>query len=129
VEQELYALLIMYNMVRLLIRRAADEHGKDPRSISFLDALQHIIDAAPLMTADQSDQSEGKLQYLLAVIADCQIDRPRRPRINPRVIKVKMSKFGRKTPKHKSEKRDIEKELKIIWECPDITTRVEVLRA
>ncbi len=129
VEQELYALLIMYNMVRLLIRRAADEHGKDPRSLSFLDALQHIIDAAPLMTADPSHQSEDKFQYLLAVIADCEIDRPRRPRINPRVVKVKMSKFGRKSKKHKSEERDIEQELKIIWECPDITTDVQVLRA
>ena len=39
VAQELYAMLIMYNLVRLLIAQAAAQHGKDPRLISFLDAL------------------------------------------------------------------------------------------
>jgi hypothetical protein len=126
VEQELYALLIMYNMVRLLIRQAADEHGQDPCLISFLDALQHIIDAAPLMTANEAEQRQHKFSYLLAVMADCQIDRPRRPRINPRVVKVKMSKFERKSKKHKSEKRNIEQELKIIWPSPDLTNRMEL---
>jgi hypothetical protein len=114
VKQELYALLIMYNAVRLLICQAAVKQGKDPRFISFLDALQHIIDAAPMMTADASEHTEDKFCYLLMVIADCDIDRPRRPRINPRVVKVKMSKFKRKNKRHKSENRDIEKELNII---------------
>jgi len=125
VEQELYAMLIMYNMVRLLIRQAAEEYSKDPCSISFLDALHHIIDAAPLMTADTSKQMDDKFSYLLAVIADCDIDRPRRHRINPRVVKVKMSKFKRKNKIHKSEKRDLEKELKIIWVSPVASMGVE----
>ncbi len=129
VEQELYALLVMYNMVRLLIRRAAEEHGKDPCLISFLSALQHIIDAAPLVTADEPDRQVIKFTYLLALIADCDIDRPRRPRINPRVVKVKMSKFKRKNKKHKSDERDIEKELKIISKHPGITMSMEVLPA
>ena len=64
-------MLIMYNLVRMLIFQAATEHGKDPRLISFLDALQHIIDAAPIMTADTSSRQEAKFNYLLAVIADC----------------------------------------------------------
>jgi len=119
VEQELYAMLIMYNLIRLLIRQAAEEHGKDPCSISFLDALHHIIDAAPLMTADEPAQA-SRFEYLLAVIADCEIDRPRRPRVNPRVVKVKMSKFKRKREKHKSETRDLAKELKIIRPHPSI---------
>lgn len=113
VEQELYALLITYNAVRLLIRQAADEHGKPPGLISFLNALQHIIDAAPILTADTTDPAV-KFRYLLMLIADCEIDRPQRPRINPRVVKVKVSKFKRKRDKHKSETRDIETELKII---------------
>jgi len=118
VEQELYALLITYNAVRLLIRRAAEEHGKNPCSISFLDALQHIINAAPLMTVDESERWQDKFSYLLALIADCDIDRPRRHRINPRVVKVKMSKFKRKNRTHKSEKRNLEQELKIVWGFP-----------
>ena len=119
VEQELYAMLVMYNLIRLLIRQAAEEHGKDPCSISFLDSLQHLIDAAPIMTAGEPAQ-ESPFEYLLAVIADCEIDRPRRPRVNPRVVKVKMSKFKRKHEKHKSETRDLAKELKIIWPHPGI---------
>ena len=124
VEQELYALLITYNAVRLLIRRAAEEHGKAPCSISFLDALQHIINAAPLMTADEPERRQDKFSYLLTLIADCDIDRPRRHRINPRVVKIKMSKFKRKNKTHKSEKRNLEKELKIIWGFPDAAKSV-----
>jgi hypothetical protein len=45
VQQEVYALAIMYNLVRSLISQAATEHSQDPGLISFLDALQHIIDA------------------------------------------------------------------------------------
>jgi len=125
VEQELYAMLIMYNLVRLLICQAAEKHNKDPRLISFLDALQHIIEAAPLMTVDDSDHSRAKnlFWYLLQVIADCDIDRPRRHRINPRVVKVKMSKFKRKNKLHKSEKRNLEQELKIIQVNPTATMR------
>jgi hypothetical protein len=114
VKQELFALLIMYNTVRLLIYQAAVKQGKDPRFISFLDALQHIIDAAPIITAAASEHAEVRFCYLLMVIADCDIDRPRRHRINPRVVKVKMSNFKRKSKKHKSENRNIEQELKII---------------
>ena len=98
----------------MLIYQAAVKQGKDLRFISFLDALQHIIDAAPMMTAAVSEHTEDQFCYLLMVIADCDIDRPRRHRINPRVVKVKMSKFKRKNKKHKSENRNIEKELKIL---------------
>jgi len=121
VKQELYALLIMYNAVRLLIYQAAVRQGKDPRFISFLDALQHIIDAAPIMTAETGEQRQDQFDYLLTLIADCAIDRPRRHRVNPRVVKVKMSKFKRKNKKHKTENRDIERELQILADCDYIS--------
>lgn len=114
VKQEIYALAITYNLVRTLISQAAAEHGQDPTTLSFLDAQQHILDAAPLLTADTPDHREQKRQYLLTLLADCPIDRPRRPRVNPRVVKVKMSKWGRKTDAHKSEVRDIVGQLKIV---------------
>ena len=114
VKQEIYALAITYNLVRTLIAQAATEHDQDPTAISFLDALQHILDAAPLLTATTLERRERKRQYLLTLLADCQIDRPRRPRVNPRVVKVKMSKWGRKTADHKSEARDLAHQLKIV---------------
>ena len=119
VGQELYAMLIMYNLVRLLIVQATATNGKDPRSISFLDVLQHIIDAVPIMTASDSEQQQERFNYLLTLIANCNIDRPRRHRINNRVIKVKMSRFRRKNEKDVSEERNLEKELEIIGENPE----------
>jgi hypothetical protein len=47
VEQELYAVVIIYNLVRELIHQAAMESNRDARGISFLDSLQCIIDAIP----------------------------------------------------------------------------------
>lgn len=114
VKQEVYALAITYNAIRALISQAAAKHGQDPCSISFLDALQHIIDATPMLTASSPTQRKKKYPTMLAVIANCLIDRPRRARLNPRVIKVKMSNWARKNASHKSETRDIVKELKII---------------
>lgn len=122
VAQELYAMLIMYNLVRLLIVQAAVAHDKDPCFISFLDALQHIIDAAPLMTVANADHKQEQFDYLLALIAHSDLDRPRRQRVNPRVVKVKMSKFKRKRKEDKSEQRNLEEELEIISETPETTT-------
>lgn len=114
VKQEIYALAITYNLVRTLICQAAAEHAQDPTTFSFLDVLQHILDAAPFLTAATPDRRALKRQYLLTLLADCQIDRPRRPRLNPRVIKVKMSKWGRKTAAHKSETCDMAAQFKIL---------------
>ena len=115
VKQELYALAISYNAVRAIIAQAATEQDtQDPRAISFLETLQHILDAAPILTAVSSEQREPKRKYLLELIVGCLIDRPRRPRLNPRVVKVKMSKFARKNAEHKSQTRDIVQDLKII---------------
>jgi hypothetical protein len=126
VEQELYAMLIMYNLVRQLIAQAAAAHAQDPRLISFSDALQHLLEAAPLMTALEPDQKAVQFEALLAVVADCQIDRPRRTRINPRVVKVKMSKFNRKGPTDKSEDRDIAKTLEIIGPTSDTSVELAI---
>jgi len=126
VVQELYAMLIMYNLVRRLIVQAAAAHDKDPRFISFLDALQHIIDAAPLMTTRSGQRRPAQFEYLLALIADSDIDRPRRQRVNPRVVKVKMSKFKRKRKGDKSAQRNLAEELEILNEAPETTTALVV---
>ena len=84
--------------------------------MSFLDSLQCVIDAIPNMCLFVGKQAKIKLQYLRSLITDCTIDRPKRNRINPRVIKVKMSKFKRKKRFHKSTSRDLENELLVLGE-------------
>lgn len=126
VEQELYAMLIMYNLVRLLIAQAATAQAKDPGVISFSDALQHILDATPLLTTMDSAQRTVEFKYLLEVIATSEIDRPRRPRLNPRVVKVKMSKFNRKGPTDKSTPRDLAGELEIVGPTSDTPTELTI---
>jgi hypothetical protein len=54
----------------------------------------------------------GKMET--SVIGECKIDRPQRPRINPRVVKVKMSTFKRKRKYHPSTIRNLEDELQIL---------------
>ena len=114
VEQELYAMLIMYNLIRSLIYQSANKEGKEPLQISFLDTLQLIIDSTPFMTTAKDSKRKQIFSYLLKIIADSSIDRPRRLRSNPRVVKVKMSKFKRKRKKNKSEYRNFEEDTQII---------------
>lgn len=114
VQQEIYALAITYNAVRTCMYLAAEQQAQDPSQLSFLDSLHHILDAAPILTAASPDQRQAHWDFLLTLIANCHLDRPSRPRLNPRVVKVKMSKFPRKNPSHTSQERDIVKDLEII---------------
>lgn len=114
VKQELYAVFIVYNLVRDLMHQAADQTKRESRSMSFLDSLQCVIDAIPNMCIAVGKQAKKKFQYLESLIAECVLDRPQRHRINPRVVKVKMSKFKRKGRFHKSTSRDLENELQVI---------------
>lgn len=113
VEQELYAIVITYDLIRSLIYEAASKHGKNPLHISFLNTMQLIIESAPWMSNFYKD-GKNRHDYLLALIADSLIDRPRRLRINPRVVKVKMSKYKRKRNTDKSSYRDFEKDITIL---------------
>lgn len=115
VEQELYAILIAYNMVRSTIREATDREGNNPLLISFLETLQIIIEGGPKMSATISKKRKRmELDYMYKMIADSLIDRPRRPRCNPRVVKQKMSNFRKKRKNDKSEIRNFEEDMVIL---------------
>jgi hypothetical protein len=117
VEQELFAILISYNCIRQLMCQAGEEHDKEPRFLSFFDVLQLIIDAIPIISITRPKSVPLTLNYLLNLIAQSDIDRPRRPRINPRVIKVKSSKFNRKNASHKGEHRNFEEDVNIVFQA------------
>lgn len=114
VEQELYAMMLLYNLIRELMFQAAASVDKDPLVLSFKDCLQLIMDAIPQMSKPgTSGLATQQQQYLLDLLAVAEIDRPRRHRVNDRVVKVKMSKFKRKTRLHQSRSRNIENDLEI----------------
>lgn len=114
VKQEIYAMFIVYNHIRMLMYKAATDNNHDPLEISFLDSSQWIIDAVSHMSEASSSTRENQITYLLQLISESKIDRPRRPRVNPRVVKVKMSKFSLKKAKHTSKERHLDEEIMII---------------
>ena len=114
VEQELYGMLIAYNLVRDLMYQSANQYDKDPLLLSFLDSLQLVIDIIRFINYINTELKDLQSEYLLYLISQSEIDRPRRNRVNPRVVKIKMSKFKRKNSTHKSEIRDLKKDLEII---------------
>jgi hypothetical protein len=114
VEQELYAMLAVYNVVRHMMNQAAEKHQIEPLSISFVDALAAIIDAIPGMSRAPTLRLPYLYEQLLDDIARCAMKRYRRRRRYSRVVKVKMSNFRLKKRGHRGSYRDFEAETRII---------------
>jgi len=116
VRQEIYAMLTVYNLLRALIQEAANRYGLDPLSISFVHALSAVIDAIPGMRRAPSVRLKGLYEQLLEDIARGEMTRRRRPRAYPRVVKIKMSKWKLKRPRHHEIQRDFQKETRVLGE-------------
>ena len=106
VEQELWGLLLAYNLVRLEIERVAAELGVPPIRISFLAALREVVEQWHFATI----VSPGTIPTRLSTTTDRLrqfLLPPRRPnRVFPRAVKIKMSNYARKRPtKSSSGKR------------------------
>lgn len=97
--QELYGLLLAHFVIRFLMHEAALKVGIDPDRLSFVHALEVIKDAIPEFQMVAPDQREHLYQRLLTDIARVRLPE-RRNRINPRVVKRKMSNFLKKRPEH-----------------------------
>ena len=111
----MYALLISYNLIRAVIIEATNKEGGNPLAVSFLDTMQILIEWAPHLSTLKSKKKEQALAYVYELIAVSKIDRPRRPRVNPRVVKIKMSNFKRKRKSDKSQYRNFEECIQIIY--------------
>jgi len=99
VRQEIYGVLLAYNAVRGVMHEAALAERIDPRRLSFLDSLRIIRDAVTDMRNARAEQLPVMYRGLLKLIGQCRLP-PRDGRINPRVIKRKMSKWLKKRPEH-----------------------------
>jgi len=97
--QELYGLLIAHFIIRSLMHEAAVQANIDPDQLSFVHAVEVIKDAIPEFQMVAEDQREQLYQRLLRDIARRPLPE-RRNRVNPRVVKQKMSNFLRKRRKH-----------------------------
>jgi hypothetical protein len=92
--QEAYGFVIGYNVVRTLMLRAAIHHRVDPLRLSFVDSLDRIREAAPVMAAAQTTDLPWLYRKLLSSIAGCLV--PVRDRTNPREVCTKMSNYPKK---------------------------------
>lgn len=98
--QELYGLLIAHYAVRKLMHEAALKADLDPDRLSFSNAVRIIGDAIPEFQMVVPEQRTALYQRLLVDIARHRSP-PRANRINPRVVKRKMSKYPLKRAEHR----------------------------
>lgn len=98
--QELYALSLGHFVVRSLMFQAASQAQIDPDRLSFTGCLQILKCRLPEC---DSRTPESFSVWFTALLWEMQHERtePRRNRINPRVIKQKMSKWKKKRPEHR----------------------------
>jgi hypothetical protein len=98
--QELYALSLVHYVVRALMAEAAHAEGIDPDQLSFVECLRILRCRLPECDSRSRERSE---QWYAAMLWEMgqEVIPERRNRINPRVVKRKMSKFGKKRPEHR----------------------------
>jgi hypothetical protein len=97
--QEIYALAIGHYVTRSLMAEAAAGAGLDPDRLSFVGCLQVLRTRLPEMPSGPSRQAGWYRAFLQELSRER--TEPRRNRVNPRVVRVKMSKFKKKRPEHR----------------------------
>jgi len=107
VVQEIYGLLLAHFVVRKLMFEAAAKAAVSPRQLSFVGALKILRCRLPEVPRCLAGRRRW-YQDLLSEIAEETLQ-PRRDRINPRVIKRKMSKWPKKRPEHRQSPQPTKK--------------------
>jgi hypothetical protein len=97
--QELDGLLLAHYVVRVLMSEAARRNDLPPRRLSFTGTLKVLRCRLPECPKSRKGLKRW-YEDLLAEIAE-EVLPPRRNRINPRVIKRKMSNWRKKRPEHR----------------------------
>jgi hypothetical protein len=100
VKQELYALSLGHYVVRALMIEAARQDNCDVDRLSFTGCFRILQCRLPECDSCTPASLDAWYECLLRELLEERIP-PRRNRINPRVIKRKMSKWNKKTAKHR----------------------------
>jgi hypothetical protein len=98
--QEIYALSLGHFVIRSLMFEAAATVNLDPDRLSFTGCFQILKCRLPECDGKTPATFEAWYQGLLWEMQGERTD-PRRNRVNPRVIKQKMSKWKKKRPEHR----------------------------
>jgi hypothetical protein len=98
VRQEVWGILLAYNLVRVEMERAADEAGVEPTRISFVNALSLIRTAwvvwsTPPLAPGRIPEHLLDLRRHLGLLL---LPERRSERRYPRVVKIKMSNYDKK---------------------------------
>jgi hypothetical protein len=100
VVQEVYGLLLGHYVVRKLLCEAAATTGLAPRRLSFTGALKILRCRLP----EVPPSGRGLARWYADLVAEVaeELLEERRDRVNPRVIKRKMSNWLKKRPEHRN---------------------------
>ncbi len=99
--QEMYALSLAHFVIRALMFEAATSIGLDSDRLSFTGCFQILKCRLPECDTRTPESFQAWYEGLLWEMQQEKIE-PRRNRINPRVIKQKISRWKKKRPKHRS---------------------------
>jgi hypothetical protein len=98
VYQEMWGLLIAYNLIRVEMEQVAAEAGVPPIRISFVMALHLIVDEWIFCGIAKPGTIPEKLYRLRRKVERFVLPPRRSGRVYPRAVKIKMSNYARKRP-------------------------------
>jgi hypothetical protein len=98
--QEMYALSLAHYLTRMMMAEAAEQEQISPLELSFVGCFQTLRSRAAEFPAEAGPRTEAWYRSFLRELARERLE-PRRNRVNPRVIKRKMSKFKKKRLEHR----------------------------
>jgi hypothetical protein len=96
VRQELWGILIAYNLIRLEMERVAAAAKVEPTRISFVNAMRLICDEWLWCAIASPGAIPKHLRNLRAALTSLVLPPRRSERVYPRAVKIKMSNYPRK---------------------------------
>jgi hypothetical protein len=107
--KEIWTHILAYNLIRTVMAQAADQHGIEPRTISFKGAIQTLEAFQPViaMRGQHDSRLRTRLyQAILDAVASHRVaDRP--DRFEPRRVKRRPKRYDRLMKPRQEAKRDI----------------------
>jgi hypothetical protein len=105
VRKEVWAHLLVYNLIRAVLAQAAQEYGADPRELSFKGGVQALAAFAERLLGATEETAEELYAWLLLTIGAHQVgDRP--DRVEPRARKRRPKEYPLLTkPREEARKK------------------------